>query len=156
MKTTIYIGKKNTKGHSKIELELKEKEKGLCFSASGASNYQPVFHTGQIYWDYEGYGQCLEDIAKDNPQNKDVQVIVDLWRKHHLNDMNAGTPKQKNHLKSLGKYKSYEWACDELSKVGLLHDNSCLGYKYGCAWLYHEIPSRDIKLIKSLINKYKN
>ena len=74
MKTTIYTGKKNTKGHSKIKLELKEKEKGLCFSASGSYNYQPVLHTGEIYWDYESAGQCLEDIAKDNPQNKDVQV----------------------------------------------------------------------------------
>ena len=70
--------------------------------------------------------------------------------------MNAGTPKQDNYLKSLGKYGSFEWACDELSKVGLLYDNSCLGYKYGSAWLYHEIPSKDIKLIKSIINKYKD
>ena len=56
MKTTIYTGKKNTKGHSKIKLELKEKEKGLCFSVSGSYNYQPVLHTGEIYWDYESAG----------------------------------------------------------------------------------------------------
>ena len=28
-------------------------------------------------------------------------------------------------------------------------------YKYGSAWLYREIPDKDIKEIKSIITKYK-
>ena len=39
MKTRIYYGKKWEKGHSCIDLELKETEKGFVFSASGMFNY---------------------------------------------------------------------------------------------------------------------
>ena len=76
--------------------------------------------------------------------------------------MNAGTPRQTKYLESLGKYKSYEWACEELEKANLLHDkkfnypNQKNGYRYGSAWLYREIPDQDIKIIKQLINKYNS
>tara|TARA_Y100001937_G_C7054552_1_gene300787 strand:- start:54 stop:512 length:459 start_codon:yes stop_codon:yes gene_type:complete len=152
MKAKIYLGQ-NNQGHSIIKFELKETEKGLCFTASGLHDYQYCRYKED--WDYQGAGQCIDDIAKDYPKNDDVKTIVKLWKKHHLNDMNAGTPRQSKYLESLGKYKSYEWACEELKKANLLYDNEMHGYKYGSAWLYREIPSKDIKQIKELINKYK-
>jgi hypothetical protein len=161
MKARIKLGGNNFEvGHSVIDMELKETDKGLCFSASGLQNYQ-YDENGDDY-DYQSGGQCLDSIAKDYPDNKDLQTIVKLWKKHHLNDMNAGTPRQTKHIKSLGEYKSYEWACEELEKADMLFDkeynypNQKGGYKYGSAWLYREMPDKDIKEIKVLIKKYNN
>ena len=159
MKAKIYLGQ-NNQGHSIIDFELKETEKGLCFSASGLHDYQ--YDNYRDDWDYQGGGQCLDSIAKDYADNQDVKTIVKLWKKHHLNDMNAGTPRQTKYLESLGEYKSYDWACEELEKANLLHDkefnypNQKDGYRYGTAWLHREIPSKDVKQIKELINKYTN
>tara|TARA_R100000734_G_C3298979_1_gene89846 strand:+ start:248 stop:715 length:468 start_codon:yes stop_codon:yes gene_type:complete len=155
MKAKIKLGGNNyEKGHSIIDMELKETAKGLCFSASGLHDYQYCRYKKD--WDYQGAGQCIDAIAKDYPKNNDVKIILKLWKKHHLNDMNPGTPKQTKYLESLGKYKSYEWACEELEKANLLYDNEMLGYRYGSAWLYKEIPDQDIKIIKQLINKYNS
>jgi len=157
MKARIKLGGNNFEvGHSIIDIELKETDKGLCFSASGLQDYYYDEYTQD--YDYLSGGQCLDRIAKDYPDNKEVQTIVKLWKKHHLNDMNAGTPRQTKHLKSLGEYKSYEWACEELDKVNMLVDKEFSPnnpYKYGSAWLYREIPDKDIKEIKSIITKYK-
>lgn len=154
MKRKIHLGGQWKKGSSVIDIELKETYKGWCFSASGLYNYQ--FNPSWKDWDYEGGGQCLDEIAKDYPKNKEVQLITKLWKKYHLNDMNAGSPKQTEYLKSLGEYKSYEWACEELKKVGLLYDKEFSPdepYQYGSAWLYREIPKDDLELIKQIINK---
>jgi hypothetical protein len=153
MKKTIHLGGERKKGSSIIEMELKETHKGWCFSASGLYGYHYNIHFQD--WDYEGGGQCLDTIAKMYSKNKEVQLIVELWRKYHLNDMNAGSPKQTEYLASLGEYKSYEWACEELKKVGLLYDKEFSPdkpYKYGSAWLYREIPKEDLETIKSIIN----
>ena len=161
MKAKINLGGNNHEvGHSVIDMELKETDKGLCFTASGLHDYQ--YDNYIDGYDYQGGGQCLDSIVRDYPDNKDVKTIVKLWKKHHLNDMNAGTPRQTKYLKSLGEYKSYDWACEELEKANLLHDkefnypNQKDGYRYGTAWLHREIPSKDVKQIKELINKYTN
>jgi len=154
MKTKIYLGGNKKKGSSIIEMELKETHKGWCFSASGLHDYR--FYPSMRDWDYSGAGQCLNRIAKDYPKNKEVQLIVKLWRKYHLNDMNAGSPKQTEHLASLGKYESYEWACEELEKVDLLYDKEFSPdepYKYGSAWLYRNIPKKDLEIIKKIIEE---
>lgn len=154
MKKTIYLGGKHKKGSSVIDMELKETDKGLCFTASGLHDYQ--YNRSYRDWDYQGGGQCLDRIAKDYPKNKEVQLITKLWKKYHLNDMNAGTPRQTEHLKSLGEYKDYDWACEELKKVGLYADAEFSPnnpYKYGTAWLFREIPQNDLELIKQIINK---
>jgi hypothetical protein len=162
MKTRIYYGKEWEKGHSYIDLELKEKvinrkvlpngevetEKGFVFSASGMFNY--YYDKYLRGWDYEGGGQCLDTILEAYPKDKQLKEIVRLWKLYHLNDMNAGTPKQQAHLKSLGEHKSYEWACEELMKAGIIYDN---GYKYGSEWLFNEIPKQDLKRIKEIIKE---
>lgn len=154
MKREIYLGGKHKKGSSVIDMELKETDKGWCFTASGLYNYQ--YNRSWRDWDYEGGGQCLDTIGKKYPKNKEVQLIVELWKKYHLNDMNAGTPRQTEHLKSLGEYKDYDWACEELKKVDLYCDKEFSPknpYKYGSSWLYREIPQNDLELIKQIINK---
>ena len=157
MKTKIYLGGKHKKGSSRIDMELKETESGWCFSASGYYDYQ--YYPTIKDWDYTGCGQVISRIAKLYPNNKEVQLIKKLWLKYHLNDMNAGTPKQSKYLSSLGRYIDYDWACKELEKVDLLYDKEYnypgqkQGYRYGSAWLYREIPKEDLQLIKKIIEK---
>ena len=65
-------------------------------------------------------------------------------------------------LKSLYKEKKYDWQkvsendYDVTKKLldnhGALVDN---GYQYGTAWLKRDIPTEDLKTIKSIIEKYK-
>ena len=154
MKTEIYLGGRRKKGSSVIEIELNQTHKGWCFSASGAHDYQ--FCPTLKNWDYQCAGQCLEMIAKKWWQNKKLQTIVELWRKYHLNDMTPGSPKQTEYLATLGEYQSYEWACEELKKVDLLYDKEFSPdepYKYGSAWLYREIPKKDLETIKKIIEE---
>lgn len=154
MKRKIYLGGKRKKGSSYIDIELKDTDKGWCFSASGMHDYQYCRYLKD--WDYQGGGQCLDTIAKDYPKNKEVQLITKLWQKYHLNDMNAGSPRQSEYLNSLGEYKDYDWACKELEKVDLLYDKEFSPnnpYRYGSAWLFREIPESDLELIKQIINK---
>ena len=156
MKAKIFLGGKYKKGSSIIEMELNKTEVGYTFSASGLYDYQ--YDRSFKNWEFQGGGQCLDTIAKDYPKNKEVQLIVELWKKYHLNDMNAGSPRQTEYLRSLGEYKNYDWACEELEKVDLLIDKEFTypqqlnGYRYGSAWLFREIPQQDIETIKQIIN----
>ena len=143
------------KGHSYVEITLKDTLKGFTFTASGMYGYE-YNHRLKDY-DYNGGGQCLDEILKLFPNNKELKEIYKLWKLYHLNDLKAGTTKQTEHLESLGKYQSYDWACDELAKVGLLYDDSFttggdhINYRYGTAWLMQEIPKDDLNKIKNLI-----
>lgn len=82
-----------------------------------------------------------------------IREFLAVWDKWHLNDMKAGTPAQEAHIEKVrdqlpGYPKSlYEWACEELDKVGLLTDN---GYKYGSGWLKVEVPAEVIEFLKGL------
>ena len=86
---------KDAAGHiCRINLELKQKEKGLTFSACGDIEGQ-------------GGGQCQDSIS---PATEAQGELVALWNKYHLNSMSAGTPKQTKCLKSCPSgYDSWKW-----------------------------------------------
>jgi hypothetical protein len=98
-------------------------------------------------------GQNLDEISRyiDTPVFK---IIYKMWKKYHLNDMNAGTVKQTkaidNWIKQGNKY-DYTKACEYLKSINLYevkYKNA--NYKYGHSWLYHSIPKKDLDIIKSL------
>jgi len=70
---------------AQINWSLEEKENGFEFSASGTFD--------------GGSGQCIDSIAKAYPEDKKVQEICAVWRKWHLNGMNAGTTEQTEWLR---------------------------------------------------------
>lgn len=85
-------------------------------------------------------GQCLDESdildAVENGKlcKKDKATyleILRLWKNYHLNGMNAGCEHQK---------------------VGSPVGSVCpvCGYRYGSAWLYREIPEKDLEAIKNL------
>lgn len=82
-----------------------------------------------------------------------VAQFREVWDKWHLNDMKAGTPEQTAYLESLGKYESYDWACTELEKAGLLtapHPVTGEPYRYGTAWLKTEVPGDVLEWLRGL------
>lgn len=99
----------------------------------------------------------LKELINDKriERTEEAKVLYRLWKSYHCNSLNAGTPEQMRTLES--KYgddlPTYSEQCDYLKSQGLLevmHEGKM--YKYGTAWLYFEIPSDDLNLIKSLIN----
>lgn len=78
-----------------------------------------------------------------------------VWKKYHLNDMQAGTPAQTEVVERRkpeypGYPKShYEWALEVLKEEGLDIDN---GYKYGSKWLRIDVSEDAIKFLQSLPN----
>lgn len=129
-----------------VELELRQLDKGLEFSCCG--NVWNRRHTDIICG-----GQCLDELREYLHGNKLFMEIYDLWKKYHLNGMHAGTEKQENCLeeycnKNNCPIPQYEERCKILENNNLLYDN---GYKYGSAWLFREIPEKDLNRIKEII-----
>ena len=155
MKKTIQFGKvdymNNGKKNCLIEVELNFD--GVRFSASGTI-------WNHLKTDCYSGGQNLDTIKKFLPNNKLFNKIYDIWKKYHLNDMTAGSPKQEEYLKSIISEDSldysYDLKCEKLKEVNLLHDKSYLydgkPYEYGTAWLTTEIPTEVKQEINNLIN----
>ena len=105
-------------------------------------------------------GQCLEEIKRLYPFNPLVEEMVQVWRVWHLNDMNAGTPRQEAYLKGYRQafldthdYEMDSWSYDirleVLEKAGLSPDPYHENYRYGSAWLVNELPQDVMDKIKS-------
>lgn len=130
----------------KVDIELKETDKGCCFSASGV-----IYN--QTKTDCLAGGQCLDTIAEYVFDAK-FKEIYRLWKLYHLNDMHAGTYEQEAAIdawETQGNRYDYTKACEHLKSIGLYeveHDGK--PYKYGHGWLYWEIPSEDLEAIKML------
>ncbi len=73
-----------------------------------------------------------------------------VWKRWHLNDMKAGTPKQEEYLKDHpieNTADHYTRACEVLREAGLNPDN---GYTYGSKWLREEVPEEVLEFLQSL------
>ena len=154
MKKIIQFGKvdylNNGKKNCLVEVEINFN--GITFTSSGTI-------WNHLKTDCYSGGQNLDTIKKFLPNNKLFNKIYNIWKKYHLNDMTAGSPKQVEYLKSIQKPEDaefYTWECEQLEKVNLLHDKSYLyngkPYKYGTAWLTTEIPTKIKQEINNLIN----
>lgn len=95
-------------------------------------------------------GQCLDELKK-YIHNDTYDTIYNMWKKHHLNDLHAGTVAQEEALEKAGYTgwaNNYKECCDYLESIGLFDDN---GYKFGHGWLKREIPDEDLNTIKELL-----
>jgi hypothetical protein len=87
-----------------------------------------------------------------------VQKFLDLWELWHLNDMQAGTPKQTEALEEFYATRSYPdngytQACEYLESKGLLYDahpETGEPYKYGSGWLYKAVPDDVLEFFRGL------
>lgn len=137
-----------------VSLELKDKDGKPEFTAS--ATVWNIRKTNSIMG-----GQCLDTIAEKLPglkKNKKYNLILDLWKKYHLNGMNAGTREQSAAIEEEAQRQGVRWleytkACEYLKSINLYeveHDGK--PYKYGHGWIYYEIPAEDLQKIKNLIN----
>lgn len=96
-------------------------------------------------------GQCLDEMNVYFNGDETFDTIYKMWKKHHLNDLHAGTVAQEEALEKAGYTgwaNNYKECCDYLESIGLFDDN---GYKFGHGWLKREIPEEDLNTIKKLL-----
>jgi hypothetical protein len=84
-KGSLVLPATSTIRRASVEWELKDGN----FSASGSIKYKNGGESG---------GQNLETLAREYPANEKLLRIVAVWRKWHLNDMNAGFPVQHDEI----------------------------------------------------------
>lgn len=110
-------------------------------------------------------GKILFEEFKHVPVNDALyQEIRNLWRKYDNHDLHAGTKIQESALKSAGLKGAgdYSKACAYLEKKGLYavkltpterkyNPRVENPYRYGHAWIYYPIPSKDLARIKQIL-----
>jgi hypothetical protein len=140
---------------TEVSLELSKEKWGHRLSICGTI-------WNHIKTDCYSCGQNLDTLARFL-HNKTFRELYDLWKKYHLNDMNAGTHKQKEALEKAGIH-DYDKACKYLKSIGLyvdeLRDDEFLScetehasrkhYEYGHGWVGYSIPEDVIKRIMEL------
>ena len=87
--------------------------------------------------------------------------IIELWGKYHLNYLKPGTPEQEEAvqkgfelgaIKRFQKESFYEQAVRHLKSVGLYEvQHEGKPYRYGSDWIYSQIPEKDLKRIKEIM-----
>lgn len=167
MKTRISFGKiaytnPNRKANEvTVDIELRD-----CTTKAGYP-YKELAISGDIWntrhTDCVCGGQCLDTIAEyvDIPLFKEIH---DLWNKHHLNDMHAGTPQQTaavyewltkgnsyDYVKIKEYLKSIELDTMNYTGHGLAKDYDNEPYTYGTDWLICELPETVIKRVTEII-----
>jgi len=140
---------------TEVSLELSKEIWGYRLSITGTI-------WNHIKTDCYSCGQNLDTMAK-YLHNKTFRELYDLWKKYHLNDLNAGTHKQKEALEKAGIH-DYDKSCEYLKSIGLyvdtLRDDESLTfetekanrkhYEYGHGWVCYAIPEDVIKRIMEL------
>jgi len=71
--------------------------------------------------------------------------LFDIWGRYHLNDLQAGTPRQMEFLRDC-KVAPYDEQCVRLEAAGLLYDK---GYCYGSGWLAMEVPDEILEELEA-------
>lgn len=150
MRKKIVIGKVDYEGKGSLSnsVEIEYSLKDGRFSASGN-----IWMASRK--DILSAGQNLDEIASLFPDHELAQRIGAVWKKWHLNDMHAGSPKQEDFLEQLNlpNQNHYENAKAKLKDAGLDPDESYLHngkpYEYGSAWLSVELPNSVISEIES-------
>lgn len=132
-----------------VEVELRERtDKGLTLSICGHT-VNPKIRCGD---NWVSAGQIIDELDTGNIKTHlmprpSVEKLQAIWKRWHLNDLNAGCEHQreiirKEHLEGAG----YE----RLMKMADFQQCPDCGYSYGSAWLFEPIPEDVITELKSL------
>ena len=130
--------------------ELYRNAKGvICFSMQGERWEVTSERQRGRERDTTHAGQCCDTIAAWFPDDKKAARMVEVWKRWHLNDIRAGSPKQEIFIAGLKAnpefHYQYEKVCELLRVAGLYND---AGYVYGSAWVVEELPEPIIEEIK--------
>jgi hypothetical protein len=121
---------------------------------SGSCNLWNCRNTDIIFGG-QSFDSCLVIFPELN-ENELFMKIYRLWKKHHLNDMDASAnDAQREAADEYLKDHKYDYSrvCDFLKEKNLFEvevdGRKC---KYGHEWYYRSIPEDDLNEIKSIFN----
>lgn len=151
----LYVGVKNTGKKMYIDLTIRQEAETRT---AQTTTLKPITAYKTLSMCGTG-GQNREETADINSYKElfitaaDLNTIIQIWDKWHLNDMNAGTEKQTAFIKEWEKDHKYDYTavCEALKEAGIYEDN---GYKYGHAWLVKLLPEEVITEVISIFEKY--
>lgn len=154
-RNVIHCGKVDALGsgrkinEAEIEIEWDGERLSICGTIWNA------MHTKVV-----ACGQCSKELAKHQNIRIKFKELLDIWKRWHLNDMRAGSPRQEAALEEFkNTHFSYDDACAYLKDIGLYKDTEFIykgkPYEYGQAWLVEQIPAEVVKRIEYWID-YKN
>ena len=108
-------------------------------------------------------GSCgqIVDSVRDVPHLAEgwtpgmITRLVEVWERWHLNDMQAGSPRQRawleaNPISVTYPESHYVVACERLAAADLNPDTEHGDYAYGSAWLREEVPEDVIEFLAGL------
>lgn len=127
-----------------VDIELRENQHGYVWEDGALKDIRGnEFTAAAMVYRHNSLviaGQCLDYLkvlyiiknGKLCEKDKELYLeILRLWKNCHLNGMNAGCEHQKK-----------DTPVGEVCPI--------CGYCYGSAWLYREIPEKDLEAIKHL------
>jgi hypothetical protein len=143
-------------GYLEIRLAYKDKENFRSIDLKKSNGKLLTLSiSGNIKFGISGgscCGQCVSEVREIWGHNPEIAELCDLWERWHLNDLVAGTRKQMEVIRSMGKCPVpagwYAWACLNLKTQDLLVDQ---GYTFGHEWLYEPLPAKVVKRVKTLV-----
>lgn len=137
------------------------------YTGNNTPEYMEFSATGTVWntrhTDWVCAGQCLDEIAKHKRKGVFAKIFP-LWKKWHLNGMNAGTPEQEAAIKAwkaCGNAYDYNKACDFLKSIdlytvrftgktaGRMYEDE--PYTYGHAWVVRDLPADVLAEIEGLL-----
>jgi hypothetical protein len=171
--TTINLGRGADGFTYSITVELREKDACAPYRTTrweACETYLELAITGEGYGPgrrgrrQECAGQIHEDVKLAFPDDTDVQRLVALWERWHLNGMKAGTHEQNECLKANPPTDRLDWysnACRILREHGLYsvkvppdEEWSPEGtYHFGRYWLVEKLPEDVEAEILTLVAK---
>ena len=140
-----------------LDIELKDQRNGLELTISGNvwnKRKTDVVSCGQ------NYDELLEHLNKNEFKTlnvvhvNDLYSLITIWKRWHLNGMNAGCEHQRNLLRTK-KANFPDHSYTELIKFQDFKKCSECGYAYGSAWKYEELPEAVIQFVQDFIKTGK-
>lgn len=169
LKKCVDFGKRDFFGLGKkvnacdVEIELRQYGKD---AGDGCPDYVELSICGRVWnvrhSDIVSGGQNLDSMALVIKDEK-FKKIHEIWKRWHLNGLNAGTPEQEAKVKEwldAGNRYDYDAVCSMLKDCGLyeveftgktsgrMYDHEL--YKYGHGWVVEDLPADVIEFVKGV------
>lgn len=132
-----------------LEFRIKEGKVELALTGHAKGPYGAESF-GQIY------DHLKEDIDKFEWPEEEVDRLIEIWKRWHLNSLNAGCPHQREMKRVMiesgaVKEEFFHKYGDVLMLDGFASCPNCAdGYKYGSAWCHEILPVEVVEYICDL------